>query len=478
MKYLYIVSSIFLFTSLGSCSKFEELNTDPTKPTEATTSQLILFAEKRASDILYNTLTNNRVGMHYAQYWAGTDSKQDSRYSSSDGGSANLWSMYAVVLPALKEIELINESATNQGVAANQNAIAGILRVWVFHMLTDAFGNIPYTEAVGEQPLPVYDDAATIYKDLLTKLDGYQAQLNPSNTSFATGDVLYNGDVAKWKKFANSLMLRMAMRMSNADEATAKPYIEKSIAGGVIESNADNAMFPYTNNTTEAFPYNNILGDPVQFVVTSTLIDYMLETRDPRLPMYARTVDSVYKGAPYASGDNNASDANNFSKPSTRVFSPNFPGIIFTASEALFLKAEAAARNITTGSAAAFYTSGIRESMNFWGVNTDSTTAYLARVPYNTANWKHSIGTQKWLAFYMQGMQSWFERVRLNFNKPDGTPLFIAPVEGSLDPTVTMVPNRITYPTAENNTNRANREAAAQAIGGDTKGTKLWWQKF
>ncbi len=116
--------------------------------------------------------------------------------------------------------------------------------------------------------------------------------------------------------------------------------------------------------------------------------------------------------------------------------------------------------------------------MEFWGVPADTATAYLAKVPYSTSNWKNSIGTQKWLALYMQGMQSWFERVRLNFNKPDGTPLFIAPVAGSLDPTVSMVPNRITYPTIENNTNRANKEAAAQAIGGDTKGTKLWWQKF
>lgn len=478
MKYLSIFFSIFFSLLLASCSKFEELNTDPTKPSEATTSQLILFAEKRASDILYNTVTNNRIGMHYAQYWAGTDSKADSRYSSSDAGSAQLWSMYSVVLPALNEIEIINESATNAAAAANQNAIAGILRVWVYHMLTDAFGNIPYTEAIGQQPLPAYDNAADIYKDLLVKLDSYQSQLNASNPSFTTGDVIYQGEVSKWKKFANSLMLRMAMRMSNADEATARPYIEKAIQGGIIETNADNALFPYNNNATEAFPFNNIDRDPVQFVVTATLLDYMVSTNDPRLPMYARTVDSVYRGAPYASGDNNASDAQNFSLPSQKVYSPNFPGILFTASEGLFLKAEAAARNLTTGSAATFYTSGISESMSFWGVPADSATTYLSRVPYNAANWKNCIGTQKWLAFYMQGMQSWFERVRLNFNKPDGSPLFIAPVEGSLDPTVSMVPNRITYPTTENNTNRANKEAAAQAMGGDTKGTKLWWQKF
>ena len=479
MKYVYITLLVSFVITLSSCSKFEELNTDPNKPSEATTSQLLLFAEKKASDILYNTVTNNRVGMHYAQYWAGTDSKQDSRYSSSDGGSTTLWSLYSVVLPALKEIELLNEKSANNSAAANQNAIAGVLQVWVYHILTDAFGNIPYSEAISEQPLPAYDDASMVYKDLLTKLEGYQSQLNTSGTSFASGDVIYKGDVSKWKKFANSLMLRIAMRMSNVDEATAKPYIEKAIQGGVIETNADNAFFPYTNNATEAFPYNNLDRDPVQFVVTATLLDYMTATNDPRLPMFARTVNGVYKGAPYAAGDNNASDAQIYSLPSQRVYQPNFPGIIFTASEALFLKAEAAARNMAAGgTAATFYNNGIRQSMEFWGASADSATAYIARVPYSAATWKNNVGTQKWLAFYMQGIQSWFERVRLNFNKPDGTPLFIAPVAGSLDPTVSMVPSRITYPTTENNTNRANKNAAAQAIGGDTKGTKLWWQKF
>ncbi|MCH5597445.1 SusD/RagB family nutrient-binding outer membrane lipoprotein [Niabella ginsengisoli] len=426
---------------------------------------------------MYNTVTNNRIGMHYAQYWCGTDAKGDSQYSSSDGGSTNLWTMYSVVLPALKEIQTLNETATDEVAAANQNAIAGVFQIWVYHMLTDAFGNIPYSNAITEELLPTYDDAKTVYTDLLSKLDTYQSQLNPANPSFTTGDVIYNGDVTKWKKFANSLMLRIAMRMSNKDETTAKPYIEKAIQAGIIETNDDNALFPYNGNATEAFPFNNIDRDPVQFVVSATLIDYMKEVNDPRLPQFARTVGNVYKGSPYASGENNASDAQIFSLPSIKVYNPDFPGIIFTASEAQFLKAEAAARNMSAGgTAVTFYNSGIEESMTFWGVSADSTTAYSARVPFIAANWKDCIGTQKWLAFYMQGMQSWHERVRLDFNKPDGTPLFIAPVEGSLDPSVTMVPNRITYPTSENNTNKANKDAASQAIGGDTKGTKLWWQ--
>jgi hypothetical protein len=117
--------------------------------------------------------------------------------------------------------------------------------------------------------------------------------------------------------------------------------------------------------------------------------------------------------------------------------------------------------------------------MAFWGVSDSvAINAYLARVPYNPSDWKDCIGTQKWMAFYMQGMQSWFERTRLDFKQPGGAALFIPPVAGSLDPTVTMVPYRLTYPVTEAVENAVNYQHAAAAIGGDAKGTKLWWNKF
>lgn len=468
---------VLLSVTVYSCSKFDTLNTDPTKPSTASPSQLLLFAEKKATDILYNTITNNRVGMHYAQYWCGTDNKADSRYSSSDGGSTNLWTLYSVALPALKEIEKVNQEPSEPAAAQNQNAIAGILQVWIYHMLTDAFGNIPYSQAVSEEPLPAYDDAATIYTDLLEKLKTLEARLNSAAPSYTSGDVLYNGDISKWKKFANSLILRIAMRMSAVQPAEAKTAIEAAIQRGVMLTNTDNALFPYTKNAADAFPFNNLDRDPVQFVVSKTLIDYLAELKDPRLPLYARTVNGVYKGSPYGSGANNATDALIYSLPSVKVYAPDFPGILLTAAEVQFLLAEAAARGMQTGgNAQTFYENGIRCSMEFWGVPASETASYIRSVPYSASNWKNCIGTQKWIAFYMQGMQSWHERVRLNFTKTNGNPLFIAPVEGSLDPTVKMVPNRITYPTGEDNTNKANKEAAAKAIGGDTKGTKLWWQ--
>jgi hypothetical protein len=482
MNKLY--NKIFLFAIsfvIFSCSKFDALNTDPVKPSVATPEQLILSAEKSAADILYNSIVNNRVGMHYAQYWAATDKEENSRYFLDEGSNSTLWSLYNRSLKDLKEIPLLNQNAPLPEPVANQNAIAGILQAWIFHILSDTYGNIPYTEAVGDKASPIYDDAATIYTDLIKKLNEYQAALDPGKTSFTAGDVIYKGDVTKWKKFANSLILRIAMRMSDVKASEAKTAIESAVKNGVIVTSADHALFPYTSQAPNQYPYNDFARPLSEFVVSKTLVDYMQSLDDPRLTIYARpaTESQKIEGKPYGLGSQTASDARKYSIPGTRVYAPDFPGILMTASEVHFLLAEATQRGMNTGGTAdSFYNAAIKENMKFWNVPDAAATAYINSVPYKSANWKNSLGTQKWIAMYMQGLQAWFERVRLNFKKPDGTDLFIAPQAGSLDPNVTLVPGRLTYPVVETNTNATNKNAAAQAIGGDTKGTKLWWQKF
>lgn len=474
-----ILFLFFLFATI-SCSKFDKLNTDPVKPSTATPEQLILSAEKNAMDILYNSIVNNRVGMHYAQYWAATDKEENSRYFLDEGSNSTLWSLYNRSLKDLKEIPLLNENAPLPEPVANQNAIAGILQAWIFHILSDTYGNIPYNEAVGDKASPAYDDAATIYSDLIKKLNDYQAALDPEKTSYTAGDVIYKGDVTKWKKLANSLIVRIAMRMSDVKASEAKTAIESAVKNGVIVTSVDDALFPYASQAPNQYPYNEFARPLSEFVVSKTMIDLMKSFNDPRLEIYARPNQSgSIAGKPYGMGSQTVIDAQRYSTPGIRVYAPDFPGILMTASEVNFLLAEAAQRGMNTGGTAdSFYNAAIKENMKFWNVPDAAATAYINSVPYNSANWKNSLGTQKWIAMYMQGLQAWFERVRLNFKKPDGTDLFIAPQAGSLDPNVALVPDRLTYPVVETNTNAANKNAAAQAIGGDTKGTKLWWQKF
>lgn len=483
-----IINKVFLFllplwTTVACTKKFDNLNRDPTRPTDATPETLITGAEKSASDVVYNNFVNGRVGMLYAQYWAQTQSEVASQYLLDESSNNTLWNLYSNALTNLDGIVQLR-NANPAAVSANEAAIANVLSVWIYQILTDSYGNIPYSQALKglDNFTSFYDDAATIYDSLLFRLDAQLATFDSAGANFSSGEKIYNGDVAKWRRLANSLKLRIGIRMADAMPEKAKSAIVSAIAGGVITSNDDNALFPYLAAVPDQFPFNEQSGTglPNDYVMSATLVDFMDSLADPRLPIYARptTLDSVIRGKVYGLGSF-SNDFTFYSYPGVRPYSPTFPGIIMLKSEVDFALAEAAARGfIASEGAAVHYEDGIRSSMNFWGV-TDTTiiNAYIASVPYVQTEWKNCIGTQKWLALYMQGLQSWFERTRLKFTKPGGEPLFVKP-GNILDPSVTEgVPYRLTYPITEGTINSDNYNTAGQAIGGNTKGTKLWWNK-
>jgi hypothetical protein len=468
---------------MAGCKKLEDINHDPTKPTSTQPQYLLTGAEKSAMDILYAGPQNGRIGTPYAQYWTGNDKANDSRYLLDEGINSGLWSnLYSVSLHNLDQIIQMNR-ATPSPVSANQIAIANILKAWIYQVLADAYGNIPYTEALQEENniKPKYDDAKTIYNALLDTLQTQAALLDPNQESFTAGDVIYNGNVTAWKKLAYSLMLRLAIRMVDADQAKAKSIIEANYQNA-MSSNADNAQLQYLAAAPNKFPYNDSERPLSEFFVSATLVDYLQSLNDPRLGIYVRKAyaDSTYRGLAYGTSETNPKrlPPNSYSYPGRRIYAADMVGILMTYPEIEFTLAEAAARGFATGDAATHYQNGVKASLEYWGItNTDTVNAYLQKVPYSTTDWRNVIGTQKWLALYPQGFQGWFERLRLNFKKPGGQPLFIAPVDGSLDQNVTFVPYRLTYLVSEQQQNPDNYQSAATAIGGDTKGVKLWWNK-
>ncbi|HEY8916961.1 MAG TPA: SusD/RagB family nutrient-binding outer membrane lipoprotein [Chitinophaga sp.] len=482
----YLKYSCYLLLSclaIAGCKKLEDINHDPTKPTTTQPQYLLTGAEKSAMDILYAGPQNGRIGMPYAQYWTGNDKANDSRYLLDEGINGGLWdNLYGVSLHNLDQIIQMNR-ATPIANSKNQIAIAQILKAWIIQFLSDAYGNVPYTQAfkLNENNLrPAYDDAKTIYRSLIDTLATQAAGMDPSLASFDAGDVLYNGNVAAWQKLAYSLILRLGIRMADADPATAKTVIEANFAKAMT-SNADNAQFQYLGIAPNKFPYNESERPLSEFFVTATLVDYMQSLTDPRLGIYARkAADSVYRGLAYGTSETNPNrlPPANYSYPGKRIYAADMAGILMTYPEVEFILAEAAARGMSTGDAATHYQNGVKASMEYWGItNADSVAAYLTRVPYVAGDWRNVIGSQKWLALYPQGFQGWFERTRLNFQKPGGDSLFRAPADGSLDPNVSYVPYRLTYLVSEQQQNKAAYDAAASAIGGDTKKTKLWWNK-
>lgn len=480
---LKITTGCLLLAALvQSCSKnLTDMNNDPTKPTTAPGESLITGAEKAASDVLYNNYVNGKIGMLYAQYWSQTQKESDSQYKLDEGCNNILWGLYSGALSNLNELVRLN-GVNPANVTTNEVAIANILSVWLYQVLADVYGNVPYHDALQglNNFTPKYDDAQAIYDSLVQKLDAQIAAFDTARGNFKSGEMIYNGDISKWKKLANSLKLRLGMRMADADPVKSRQVVEAAVASGVLQSAADDALFPYLATTPDQFPFNEQSGTgiPNDYVMSATLVNFMKQYNDPRLPVYARPTkgDGSYQGKLYGQGLPFGNDFTVYSYPGTRVYAPDFPGIIFTYSEVEFALAEAAARGYAVGgSAAQHYNNAVLANMQFWKVTDTAANAYLAQVPYSDANWRNVIGTQKWLALYMQGVQAWIERVRLNFSNPDGSALFIAP--NSLDPNVKLVPFRLTYPISEGSINGTNYKAAGTAIGGDTKGTKLWWNK-
>ncbi|RFS22544.1 SusD/RagB family nutrient-binding outer membrane lipoprotein [Chitinophaga silvatica] len=484
-----ILVLVFLITG---CKKLDDMAHDPTKPTTAEPKYLLTGAQKTAMDMLYSGLQNGFIAMNYAQYWTGNSRTNDSQYTLDEGNNAALWNnLYRISLHNLDDLIKQNNSKLSEPGIVNQNAIARITSAWIYQILADAYGNIPYSQTFESTTniTPRYDDAATVYQSLIDTLEHQITIMDEGQISFDAGDVIYNGDVKKWKKLAHSLILRLAIRMADAKPDIARQAIEAHYSQA-FSSNADDALFKYLDAAPNKFPFNESERPIIDFSVSETLVDYLKQVNDPRLTIYARPAKNTdtIKGMPYgwAASDTLRLALDYYSMPGKQVYSATMPGILMSYSEVAFILAEASARGMNVGeSAASYYENGIRASMLFWkgltqsdNINDVSIAAYIKGVPFVAADWRNVIGSQKWLSLYPQGFQAWFERTRLHFNKPGGKSLFIAPVSGSLDPSVKMVPLRLTYLISEQTQNKASYEAAAKAIGQDTKGNALWYNKF
>ncbi len=479
MKFKFIPIILVGMLAFPACDNFEELNSDPARSSETQPEFLLANAQKRTSDLLYDTYFNGRVGMQLSQYWTGTDKTGETRFLFTNDG---LWTgLYTGPLTDLEEMIKYYDRHPAE-TSAHTIAVSEIMKAWIFHILTDVYVDIPYSQALkGDGNLqPGYDRGKDVYTALLTSLKKQVDVLSGPSAGAIRGDLVAKGNPTQWIKIANALRLRIAMRMADAQPAEAKAVIEEAVKN-TFTAVSDDAYFPYNlTNATSRFPYNDVDRPLVEFAVTSTLVDYQKETNDPRLAVYARPDQktNAYIGKPYGT-EANAPLMTELSKPGVQAFSGTAKGYMITYAEVAFIKAEAAARgmNVGTESAEDLYKTAVTASMNQWGI-TDSKviSTYLEGVPYKGGTWRNVIGSQKWLALYMQGIQGWMERLRLDPKKPNGQELLIAPVSGSLDLDIKDgVVKRLKYPTTSRASNPVNSENAAKNIGGDSQATKNWW---
>ncbi|PST84407.1 SusD/RagB family nutrient-binding outer membrane lipoprotein [Pedobacter yulinensis] len=510
MKTIYRFLAVALSTSLflSACTKdFAKLNTDPVSYGPGnfdpnyllTTSQLTYTG---SFDFSYETWRSNLIycstmvqGLSTViGYWAGD------KYLLNADYTASYW---AVAYPEqVKPVVDLVKLTEGKEQYANLHQIARIMRALILQRISDIYGDVPYSEAglgyYGKTYFPKYDKQEAIYKDILNEYEDAANKLDPAKDK-PSGDAYLGGDIAKWKRFGYTLMLRAAMRLSKADENTAKAYVAKAI-GKTMTSNADNALLAHDASGGRPTVNRNaqvLLGSPEADNVkwSRTFIDLLKNTNDPRLSVIARvgsnTAAAAQKGMPNgydlsgvagrdissAPGYTTIAD---YSRPAEAMLRLNTPTFILTYGESELLLADAAQRWGIAGSAAAHYKAGVVAAITYlsqYGLTAVSETAAAAyvdaNIPYNPATGLNQINTQYWMLtntmfdFY----ESWSNWRRSGFPA-------LTPVNYVGNVTQGTIPRRFPYPQSEANTNPDNYNPARNSVpGGDNLTGRVWWDK-
>jgi len=524
IKFLIGIMSFGLITTLISCNDdLDEVNINLNEPEIVPTNTIFNSATRY---LMYNTRDewwSGRLTLPWMQYSAQYIYVEEDKYQYRETQSDNAWTyMYRSAQNFKSIIDFCENPETvaqmsGYGNIDNQIAVSRIMLAYTFDQLASHFGDVPYwsygdRENPNFQALqiltyfqPKYASQQDIYADILKELKEASAQLVLDESVFISGDNIYNGDASKWKKFANSLRLRIANRIK-AVYPEASSHISDAIASGVFTSNDDSAIQAFFSSSVEASPYWSafFVDNRTDFAVNAQFVNLLKgETGnfglDPRLQKmvapigltreqvtngsYSETDDlSQYIGMPYGlPGDRTNANGNleDTSFVSSFVLSPTYGEPLMEYSEVEFILSEL--NNWDQG----HYENGVRASMEKWGVSTSDINSYIASLP--SAN-QENVLSQKYISLYMQGAEAWNDYRRTGYPNTsilllpgetsyelDGTPYVFTPlISGSV--IATDIPYRVRYPQSEYSTNTSSIQAAVESLShGDEIDSKLWW---
>lgn len=462
----------------ANCDDFGDINVDPNNPSAVKTELLFTSALRSISGDVGAV-----TGTLYVQYISETQYNEAARYQTV---SFDFSGYYTGELKDLQTIIDLNTDDETKGDVitggsnANQIATARIMKAYFYHIMTDRWGGLPYSEALqgDENFSPAYDDQQSIYAALVTELEEAVAQMDGGLGP--TGDILFDGDMTKWAQFANTLRAKIALRMSGVNAATAKSVFEDAVSDGLI---TEDVMYPYLAESANQNPWYARFITRTDYAISDVLADTMISLSDMRVTAYADPApdaddgDGVTElsdivGLEYHISDPGAvtNDAISFPGQAIRAQDAGLP--IVTMAEVHFALAEAANNGWSVGGTAqGHYEAGIDASWAQWGVTGDGTAlaAYKAtpEVAFNAGTAMDQIAFQKWVALYPNGYEAWAEWRRLD--SPALTPHPDAlNVSG-------QIPLRHGYPASEAQLNEASYNAAVSAQGTDDEATALWW---
>jgi len=472
MKKIFLISVlsvVLVFISCLSDEQYEDLNRDPKNPTGVAASFLFNGATKSLVDQQTTLNVNDNVFRFFAQTNTTTTYTDEPNFDIEERTiPGRTWSeLFRDVLLDLQtsKANTTADSELSESEKAARIGQAEVLMIYTYQVMVDTWGDIPYSEALSDVTLPKYDDAATIYADLINRINAVIPSL--SGAGYGAADQFYGGNSAGWVKFANSLKLRLGIRLTDVNPSLAQSTVESAVSAGVFTSNADNATLNYESATPNTSPVwvDLVQSGRADHIPSNTIIDFMNNLDDPRRAVYFddNLGPGVYKGGNYGT----VASYPVHSHFGDAIHDPTNPASLLDFAEVSFFLAEASERGYAVGGTAEeHYNNGIAASFDHWGASDLATYMANADVAYGTApgTWKEKIGNQFWLAMFHRGFEGF--TVWRKFD----TPTFQLPVdEGN------PLPYRYTYPIDEQNLNTTNWEAASTAIGGDSQQTKIFW---
>ncbi len=526
--FLYIALASVLMAPACSEDHLDEVNTNPNaanasqfNPNFLLTDAQLIFSNTGYAQLLYQATGIQALASTYNYYGNGDKYVNAGNFTDYQG---RIFNDGYTALSRLQQAELI-ANTQNPERFKNVIAISNIMRVLIFQRITDTYGDIPYTEALKAAEgvtAPKYDKQQDIYNDLLPKLEAAINSLDEAAPK-PTGDLFYAGDIAKWKKFGYSLMVRVAMRLTKIDPAKAQTWTEKAAAAGTLTSYTDNArvITDVANGDTQNSTTNALLtpDDFREVRWSKTLIDYLRAQKDPRLgvigeipqpgavnnanqSLTGNTNPAVQVGLPngydlsggvfdirnhpnYPGPTGAGSDIaqlGNYSRPRVNVYMKrNGPNFVLTYAETEFLLAEAASRGWNVGATAAeHYANGLRGAMQSLSqldaaatISDAAISAYVTANPLGTENPLKQINEQYWVetATTFNFIEGWFNWRRSGYPE-------LTPVSYPGNVTNATIPRRMIYPASEISNNPAGLQSGVASLqGGDLLTSRVWWDK-
>lgn len=507
-KIIFCTTLMALLVGVSSCDKgFDDLNINPTAATSLnpvfTFNNAMINTSFPASTLIFEEPIVQQMYSPNSGVLQGGNFNADNR--GPNGPNAAIWQQY---YPNV--VRYLVDVITQTSGDAKRTNLYNMARIWkayAFMVLTDSYGDVPYTEAglgyLKGNVSPKYDTQQSIYDDLIKELTEATAALDATKPTEA-GEITYGGDIAKWKRAGYSILLRVGMRLSKVNPTLAQSTVQKAVAGGLMQANTDNLTVRNDAN------YKNGVGNTLNsteaanFYLTGNFVDYLKKNADPRLASIAVRYVGAKSGPEQTAakanrdpviqigmplGFNNGTIVDQAVKDKlasfydysqldrTRLGRFDAPAFLVTYAQTQLLLAEAAQRNWTTGSAADYYNAGITAHMLQLGttdanslVQPAAITAYLAANPYVAAKGLELINTQYWVASFLNGPELFANFRRTGFPVLTPNPYPGKEIKGNFI-------NRLSYPDFENAVNIANRQAAIDRQGPDNLDTRVWWDK-